>query len=1417
MSTNAQLYNWQRFWSPRDAQINLSDRGFLVDPTTSTFAKAYNPELVTTQDLILEPCLVLLGEPGAGKSTELCKLYQLTQEKLTNSRNITLYYNLNNYSSDTLLVEEIFGNQNFKSWQGDSNNLFLFLDSLDEGLLTIKQLASTIGAYLAKNSNKRLFFRIACRTFDWPISLENKLINIWERDQVKVYEIAPLRKMDIAEAAKKENVDSTSFIEEIIHSEVVPLSIKPITLKLLFTIYKQHQNFPLTKSELYESGCKLLCDEINESRRDAHQFGTLSTLQRLTVAGRIAAVLLLSNRSTIFTGTDWGNLPITDLSIDSLIGSNEKFDDLVFPITKAEVLETLATGLFNSRGDERFGFAHQTYAEFAAGWYLAKSQLTGHQIQSLFFHPGDGGKRIIPQLHETAAWIASYRTDIYDLILQREPSILLLSDNTSVNEEQRFALVSSLLKLYEKEQYYDSGWNTYSKYERLLHSKLAEQLKVFIEDRTKDTFVRRTAIDIAEACDLIELQSDLLNLAIDQAEQMVLRTNAACALSRIGDYDTRKNIIALARGVEEDLDDELKGWSLQAIWPDFITTKELFELITPIKNPDLIGSYYLFLDGLRNKIGELNLEDALVWVQTQSEHDHLSQKITDLIDAIMIEAWEQINNPKILDLFAKATFNRITKLEGIISRDSAYFGGPTSLFLQSFEVDDKRRRLLIKALIDIFLLREKHDFYLLTFSPPQIVLQKDFAWLLEQLHTATNESMKQALSEVAWIVFDRNDPKHIEKAYISAQKEDLLAKEFLSFFGPIEIGSPLALSMKKTYETLIKWEEKRNNHPVLSPSPQERILNLLNEFENGNVDAWWVLTLNLTLKPDSTHYRDEFYRDVTKMPGWEEASTETKARIIKAAYEYLEKGEPNTSTWLGKNRIHRSALAGYRALFLFLKVNPDILRKLSLSTWKKWAPIVLAFPNSISEEQQELITELLKITYSYVPDEIIQTLYVIIAKENKEHKSIFVLSGLEIIMDEKMKGAIFEVVKSKSLFPESMYILLSELIKSQFPEAIVFAKSLITLPPPKRGKARIRSIIAAQALFQYSIDAGWENIWPVILKNKKFGQEMIDRMTNLPMRENQSIGKRLPEKNLADFCLWLFQQYPPNEDPNIQGVHCVSQREEIGHWRNELVSELTNRGTYEAYQAVQYLSSKLPKINWLKWQIHDAEMNYLRNSWHPFEPSQLLKLLSNPELRLVQSGEQLLDVIIESLARLQQILQGETPQSVFLWNELPNKKFRPKEENRLSDYIKNHIMNDIKNRGIIANREVEIRPTIGSMPGEKTDIRVDAFIRRPGGLEYDLISVIIETKCIWNDELGSAMENQLVKRYMKDALCRAGIYLVGWYECPQWDNTDSKRLKSQKYIRNNLEQELKNQALQLSENDIRIREYIMDVSLRHPD
>src|SRR5262245_861321 len=89
------------------------------------------------------------------------------------------------------------------------------------------------------------------------------------------------------------------------------------------------------------------------------------------------------------------------------------------------VQEVLETPLFSPRGAQRTVWSHQTYAEFLAARYLVQHNASLAQILVLITHSSDPSGKLIPQLYETAAWLASLRRDVFREIMAREPEVLL--------------------------------------------------------------------------------------------------------------------------------------------------------------------------------------------------------------------------------------------------------------------------------------------------------------------------------------------------------------------------------------------------------------------------------------------------------------------------------------------------------------------------------------------------------------------------------------------------------------------------------------------------------------------------------------------------------------------------------------------------------------------------------------------------------------------------------------------------------------------------------------------------------------------------------------------------------------------------------------------------------------------------------
>jgi hypothetical protein len=221
----------------------------------------------------------------------------------------------------------------------------------------------------------------------------------------------------------------------------------------------------------------------------------------------------------------------------------------------------------------------------------------------------------------------------------------------------------------------------------------------------------------------------------------------------------------------------------------------------------------------------------------------------------------------------------------------------------------------------------------------------------------------------------------------------------------------------------------------------------------------------------------------------------------------------------------------------------------------------------------------------------------------------------------------------------------------------------------------------------------------------------------------------------------------------------------------------------------------------------------------PPSPEEVIDLVSRDRARLVRNGRELLDVLSESLSRLEASFQGVTPSAQDVWDEMPTARgdprvFRPKGETSLSDYIKRHLDRDLRGGGVILNREVEIRPAAGGNPGERTDILVDIVVPSTEPRQSERISAVIEVKGCWNPDLNHAMETQLADRYMAESGIQYGMYVVGWFHCPQWDGRDHRCRAAPKLTIEEARRQFDNQAAGLSNEGRLIRAVVLNAALR---
>jgi hypothetical protein len=222
-------------------------------------------------------CLILLGEPGTGKSSALVSERERTEQVFKETGDQLLWVDLRRYQSDQRLHEHVFESAVVNAWRNSTSRLHLFVDSMDECLMRIENIGPILIGELSELPVERLNLRIACRTADWPRGLDDKFRSLWGDRNVAIYELAPLRRADVLEAARASGIEPAgTFVDQVVGSGAVPLAIKPITLDFLLNTYRRSGALPANQAELYAAGCRLLCEEPPDGLRPARGSTDLS-------------------------------------------------------------------------------------------------------------------------------------------------------------------------------------------------------------------------------------------------------------------------------------------------------------------------------------------------------------------------------------------------------------------------------------------------------------------------------------------------------------------------------------------------------------------------------------------------------------------------------------------------------------------------------------------------------------------------------------------------------------------------------------------------------------------------------------------------------------------------------------------------------------------------------------------------------------------------------------------------------------------------------------------------------------------------------------------------------------------------------------------------------------------------------------
>ena len=548
------------------------------------------------------PAYVLLGDPGAGKTTAF--------ERECGAMGTDGVF----VSARDFLT---FDPESHPEWGSGT----LFIDGLDEvraGSPDARTSLDAIRGKLHKLGAPR--FRLSCRAADWlGANDRTRLVEVSPDARVTVLRLDPLTDSDI-EAILKALLradDSRGFVLEARERGVDGFLANPQSLHMLAEKVAGGGGWPASRRELFEDACrKMACEHNLEHGAAAGSRGAVPVSADgaamedvLDAAGRLCAVQLISGVAgyALTARPESGDFPAFDQCAHG-------WDTAGDSVARTKLLRTaLATKLFGAAPNGGVQPVHRHVAEFLGARHVARivrprgsgRGLPASRVLALITG-GDG--IVVTSLRGLSAWLAALCPDARRDLVERDPiGVSLYGDVAGFSTDEKQALLASLERQTSR-QFQVSGMavlDPLAAFAPLVTSAMEPAFRDLLtgpklnEHPAFACFVLRV---LAQGPRLPNLSTTLLDVVRGSASSPDVRFAALDAFMQHRENGSEKTI-ELRELLDEvhagrltDPDDELRGTLLTELYPSALSPSDIWEYCSPPPYQRSSGRYFIFLN-----------------------------------------------------------------------------------------------------------------------------------------------------------------------------------------------------------------------------------------------------------------------------------------------------------------------------------------------------------------------------------------------------------------------------------------------------------------------------------------------------------------------------------------------------------------------------------------------------------------------------------------------------------------------------------------------------------------------------------------------------------------------------------------------------------------------------------------------------